>query len=218
MHMYVKDRKPKNFGHPSLHYLYRCWASMKNRCYNKNDKQNYGWYGGRGIKVCDRWCCENGFWNFVEDMGPRPKGYSLDRIDVNGDYCPENCRWATATEQALNRRTASVFQSGSEKVTASDLAKALNIHIETARRRIKRCNNIQELFRVQHKSYPRMVRCVEDGTIFDSIHEAARVYGMKSSSSIQSVLAGRANTAYGKHWEYASGNGESVLKEIKELI
>ena len=214
--MYVKDKKPRNFGYPSKHPLYRCWASMKNRCYNKNDVKNYELYGARGIKVCDRWIGENGFWNFVNDMGQRPDGYSLDRIDTNGDYSPENCRWASAREQALNRRTASVANIGGKKVTASDLAMALGIHIETARRRIKRGEDEDGLLAVRHNGVPRRVRCVEDGMVFETIREAADYYGMKSASSIQSVLSGRAKTAYRKHWVYE--NQEEILEEIKKLV
>jgi hypothetical protein len=82
---------------------YRSFNGIKGRCYNVNN-QSYPSYGGRGIKVCDRWLGVHGFTNFNEDMGERPEGYSLDRINNDGDYEPSNCRWATAHTQAGNTR------------------------------------------------------------------------------------------------------------------
>jgi len=99
-------KKPSNykdgrFSHP----LYRSYAAMKGRCRNPNDK-SYKNYGGRGITVCNRW---NDFANFLEDMGERPEGMSLERKDNNGNYEPSNCKWATRSDQQNNRRSNRLF-------------------------------------------------------------------------------------------------------------
>jgi hypothetical protein len=87
---------------------YGIWASMKRRCLNKKD-EHYPSYGGRGIYICDRWLK---FENFYADMGPRPKGRSIDRINNDGNYEPGNCRWATALEQVMNRRPYQISEKG----------------------------------------------------------------------------------------------------------
>lgn len=111
------------------HPLYNSWRSMADRCLSETNP-HYTDYGGRGIKICDRWRPPLGFRNFVEDMGDKPsyeKGptgrdlYSLDRIDVNGDYCPENCRWASQSEQMNNTRRNRVFNAFGATGTFTEL-------------------------------------------------------------------------------------------------
>jgi len=95
----MTKKKPTNHG-LSRTEEYNIWSSMKQRCFNKN-RLNYKNYGGRGIIVCKRWLK---FENFFVDMGKRPKGKSVDRIDNNGNYEPNNCKWSTQKEQCRNTR------------------------------------------------------------------------------------------------------------------
>lgn len=87
-------------GGKTSHPLYWVHSDMVRRCTYPGHK-SWANYGGRGITVCDRWL---DFWAFVEDMGPRPAGHSIDRINNDGPYAPDNCRWATAAEQNQNKR------------------------------------------------------------------------------------------------------------------
>lgn len=93
---------------------YNSWSEMRRRC-NTKDHHKYHLYGGRGITICPEW---DDFSVFYEDMGPRPPGTSLDRIDVNGNYDPGNCRWATNSEQVRNRRSFKKSKPKADRVMA----------------------------------------------------------------------------------------------------
>lgn len=110
------------------------WASMLRRCTYSWD-QAYPSYGGRGIKVCDRW--RKSFYSFIEDMGEKPAGMTLDRIDNNGNYEPGNCRWATAKTQTRNRRNTRRLTYGGETRSLTEWAETKGISIATIRSRLR---------------------------------------------------------------------------------
>ncbi len=107
---------------------YHTWKHMMQRCFNKNNSR-YHQYGGRGITVCEEW---KSFDNFLSDMGQRPIKRSLDRIDVDGNYSKENCRWATAKEQMRNRRIHKI------KPCVTELSETVGIPKGTLQTRLKR--------------------------------------------------------------------------------
>ena len=114
--------------------IYDTWRGMKRRCLNKNYKK-FKDYGGRGITVCDEWL---EFINFYNDMGDIPDKKTLDRIDNNGNYCKENCRWTTWIEQANNRRNNRFLTYKGKTQTISQWARELNTNHNVISRRLKR--------------------------------------------------------------------------------
>lgn len=118
------------------HPLYETHRGMRRRCYQPAHKF-YANYGGRGIKVCDRWrIMPEGFINFVEDMGERPEGYTLDRIDNDKGYSPENCAWASKKSQSNNRRVTRTVTYKGETHTISEWAEKTGIRYRKLYRQI----------------------------------------------------------------------------------
>jgi hypothetical protein len=119
-------------GNNKITKTYSSWQKMKNRCLNPNH-DTYKHYGGRGIKICDRWI--NCFENFLADMGERPDGKTLDRIDSNGNYEPGNCKWSTQLEQTNNQRKSVRITYRGETHTIAEWGRILNIKIGTVKYR-----------------------------------------------------------------------------------
>lgn len=116
---WVKHRKSNS-------RTYRAWMAMKMRCFNPKNLR-YDRYGGRGITVCERWINEDGFLNFLEDMGEVPEKLSLERVDVNGNYCPENCCYANIETQSNNKVNIKLFAFNGEMLSKSQIARRIGM-------------------------------------------------------------------------------------------
>ena len=110
----------------------QCWRDMRQRCQNKNSQRWYT-HGGRGIKVCPEW---GDYQSFLDDMGLKPVGMTLERIDNDGDYCKDNCKWATPKEQANNRSTCVYITHDGVTLTITQWAEALGISQNSLKKRL----------------------------------------------------------------------------------
>jgi hypothetical protein len=119
---------------------YSIWIGMRQRCTNPN-APHYGCYGGRGIKVCERWQL---YENFLSDMGERPTGLSIDRVNNDGDYEPSNCRWATKQEQVENTRSNRTLTLNGETLTLSAWARRLGWPPVTIHNRLLRGWSVED--------------------------------------------------------------------------
>lgn len=169
--------------HGNISSEYKSWRSMLERCYNPKH-ENYHNYGGRGIKVCDRWL--NSFENFYADMGEKPsKKHTIDRFpNHNGDYESENCRWATPKEQANNKKNNVPIEINGVIKNVCEWIKVLGLSSTTVYERIKRgiphkeallmpvkgskrAINMYNMRGVFIKKYNSMTKALEDGTATD---------------------------------------------------
>jgi hypothetical protein len=124
---------------------YRKWADMKTRCYQKGCDQ-YENYGGRGIIVCDRWL--NSYQNFVNDMGRCPKDLTLERIDNNGNYEPNNCKWATIQEQARNKRNNRRLTFNGKTQILAEWVREWNIPRHLLRYYLEKGKTMEQIFKI----------------------------------------------------------------------
>lgn len=124
----------KNTHGMSNQPIYKAWMQMKQRCQNPNDSQ-YNNYGARGIYVCPQW--QNSFAAFLADMGEPPPNRTLDRINNDGPYSPENCRWATFSEQACNSRQTHFLEYCGQRLSVTSWARMLGFSPSTLYGRLK---------------------------------------------------------------------------------
>jgi hypothetical protein len=149
------DRNNKNSTHKmSDHFVYRRWGKMKERCLNPKRK-DYKNYGGRGIKICERWLV---FENFLEDMGIPPRELSIDRIDHDGNYEPGNCRWATAEQQQNNRSVSRFIVFNNEKFTIAQWAKKIGASRQAVRYRLNQGWTPQQILETKFSHANRNVK------------------------------------------------------------
>ena len=135
------------------HPLRSVWAGMKRRCYSESCRFYWN-YGGRGIYVCERWLLPRaGFLNFLQDMGPRPEGHTIDRIDNDGPYSPENCRWASKSQQQLNRRCVRKIAIDGVEYIASELAKSAGLKTDTVLKRAQNNLSLEEIISKRKNVY-----------------------------------------------------------------
>jgi hypothetical protein len=132
---------------------YNAWSAMHSRCTDKNN-EGYHRYGGRGIKVCKRW---KSFANFISDMGKRPDGFTLERINTNKGYSRKNCKWATPLEQANNRRSNKLVLFRGQKKTVAQWCRELSINWITVKKRIAAGWKIDKAFMQPIRSYKHKI-------------------------------------------------------------
>jgi hypothetical protein len=135
---YPRTKKPKKRSRKrstprTRPRIWDIWRQMIARCYLPSHAP-YRHYGGRGIRVCVRW---HTYENFVQDMGHRPPGRMLDRINNDGNYEPGNCRWATPSESSQNRRTARYLQFRGELRSLTQWSRHLNLNVSSIRKRLE---------------------------------------------------------------------------------
>lgn len=134
--------------------MYSVWSDMFSRCQNPNNK-SFSRYGAKGIDVCDRW---QFFENFLADMGQRPDGFTIDRINGSLGYSPENCRWASAHDQSRNKSNNKVLDFEGKSMIVNDWAVFLGVPRTLIRDRLKMGWSVEKTLTTPHTKKPRIIK------------------------------------------------------------
>ena len=193
--------------------IYNVWHTMKERCYVKK-QISYPNYGGKGIKVCDEWqdfipFMEWAYANGYDENAPRGQ-CTLDRIDPNGDYCPENCRWVDASVQANNKSTNVFLEYNGVVDTLSNHARRLGVNPVLAEGRYLKQKPLSDVFKVGRVGDVKKVAQYDKDMnlikIWDSCTEISKTLGYKINS-LRGNLAGYSKTCKGYIWKYYDEEG-----------
>ncbi len=204
--------------------LYQVWKGMRGRCNNPNNT-SYLRYGGRGIKVCDEWNDFSAFavWSYENgyDENAEYQQCTIDRIDNDGDYCPENCRWSNATDQNLNQHDTELISYDGKQMTICQWADFLGVKRSMLIHRKKHGWDIERMLTEPSGDYEwgahcrKQVVCVETQQVYDSIALAAENHGV-SAPNITAVLSKTNRTSGGYHWILY--NGEDVASLCSDFL
>lgn len=188
--------------------LYRIWTAMKTRCYNHNS-QAYHNYGLRGIKVCDEWLNDFGeFKKWAYDNGYN-ECLTIDRVDNDGDYTPDNCKWSTVLEQCNNTRKNIKLCYNGDYRTISEWARVLDINVATLSHRYRKGYSTPQILGYQPLVFNRKARAVEQLNLNgDVINEFTTIKNAVQRTGILKVgecCRGRRKTAGGYKWRFKNG-------------
>jgi len=206
----------------SKHPAYVNYKDMQHRCYDPNYESYYN-YGGRGITMCDEWLGHpEAFCKWADDHNFQ-KGLTVDRIDINGPYSPDNCRLITNKEQQRNRRnnvkiqdtiTGIVYNSvpDASEATGVDAAKIYNLLYKGKKSRFTRINDRS------HRAYKKQVKCIEDDLVFESMTEAAVYYSIDRKMVSYYCDTGKKCNKINKHFEFCTvDDSDNTYYNILEL-
>lgn len=191
----------------SKHPLYGTWFQMITRCENPNSK-HYNRYGGRGIKVCDDW---HDFWKFVEwsnSVGGRPQGYTLDRIKNDGNYEPNNCRWANWRTQKTNTSTNVFLEYNGIRKTMIEWCEELNINYRTLNNRINRGWSVEKALSecISKNSHPSrhkiLCQYTTKGELVAKYKNLSELPSEFNKKSVSYCANGNRKTNNGYIWKY----------------
>jgi hypothetical protein len=216
--------KTKTLNGHSNTPTYKTYVSMIERCY-KTTFDGYKKYGERGIKVCDQW--RDSYFNFLEDMGERPEGMTLDRIDNNGNYCKENCRWATNKEQCRNRRNSFYITAFGKTQTVAAWEEETGVHHTSIINRFNRGLKEEEVFsktRVNQKNTVFIKafdkeKSLKEWSIEKDINKERISQRLKSGWTAEEALTGNRKKVYHAKRRFieAFGKRQTSVEWAREL-